>query len=436
MPTIQPSTTVDDSYDAPNLTPPPDFEFTADLPAITAHDLDVIKLTAQFVATNGRQFMTSLLQREQGNHQFAFLRPNHSLFRYFIKLVDQYTKVAKESSRLLPTTESDAASKFNVLDRVMQRVSHESHVQEERQKAAEQAFAAIDWHDFVVVGTIEFGPEDEQYELPRPMKLSDLQTMTLAQKQMTEHAETITQEKPTAPGKSADAIDEADMDVDMDVEMDIDEDEGPSEPEPPVPPPMPAPVKPINIKKDYVPRARSAATVAEPTQLCPRCNQAIPVSEMEEHMRIELLDPKWKDYKEAAQAKHKTSNLISGSDMAQNLKTLSGHRQDIFGPSSDDPTVSTTGASQELPTSTTTTKERVIWDGHSASIARATQQARQGLTQEELAISRQYAQGAIPDLNAPKIGPQVPPTAPGDKARTRPMEGTRTTRASKKPREA
>ncbi|KAJ1974862.1 SF3a splicing factor complex subunit [Dimargaris verticillata] len=262
------------------------------------------------------------------------------------------------------------------------------------------------------------------------MKLSDLQTMTLAQKQMTEHAETITQEQPLAPDTAAGTSDEADMDV----EMDIDEDEEQPEAEPVVPPPMPAPVKPINIKKDYVPRARSAATVAEPTQLCPRCNQAIPVSEMEEHMRIELLDPKWKDYKEAAEAKHKTSNLISGTDMAQNLKSLSGHRQDIFGPSSDNPTVPTPDASPGPTTSAI--KERVIWDGHSASIARATQQARKGLTQAELRISRQYAQGVIPDPNAPKIGPQVPPTALADQARTRPAETTRTIRASKKQREA
>jgi splicing factor 3A subunit 1 len=44
--------------------------------------------------------------------------------------------------------------------------------------------------------------------------------------------------------------------------------------------------------------------------ICPRCNQAIPVDEMEEHMRIELLDPKWKEQKEAADAKKKESNLL------------------------------------------------------------------------------------------------------------------------------
>ena len=73
--------------------PPPDFEFISDPPSISAFDLDVVKLTAQFVARNGRQFLTSLMQKEQRNYQFDFLRPQHALFQYFTRLLEQYTKV-------------------------------------------------------------------------------------------------------------------------------------------------------------------------------------------------------------------------------------------------------------------------------------------------------------------------------------------------------
>lgn len=59
---------------------------------------DVVKLTAQFVARNGRQFLTNLMNREQRNYQFDFLRPQHSLFNYFTKLVEQYTKVCPTAS--------------------------------------------------------------------------------------------------------------------------------------------------------------------------------------------------------------------------------------------------------------------------------------------------------------------------------------------------
>lgn len=45
--------------------PPPEYEFMADPPSISSLDLDVVKLTAQFVARNGRQFLTNLMNREQ-----------------------------------------------------------------------------------------------------------------------------------------------------------------------------------------------------------------------------------------------------------------------------------------------------------------------------------------------------------------------------------
>jgi len=54
---------------------------------------DIVKLTAQFVAKNGKSFLTNLMTREQRNYQFDFLRPQHSLFQYFTRLVEQYTKV-------------------------------------------------------------------------------------------------------------------------------------------------------------------------------------------------------------------------------------------------------------------------------------------------------------------------------------------------------
>ena len=54
---------------------------------------DVVKLTAQFVAKNGKSFLQSLIQKEQRNFMFDFLRPQHGFFQYFTKLVEQYSKV-------------------------------------------------------------------------------------------------------------------------------------------------------------------------------------------------------------------------------------------------------------------------------------------------------------------------------------------------------
>jgi splicing factor 3A subunit 1 len=55
----------------------------------------------------------------------------------------------------------------------------------EKEKEAEaKAFAEIDWHDFAIVQTIEFTLADAQSELPFPMTVADVESMTLSQKRM------------------------------------------------------------------------------------------------------------------------------------------------------------------------------------------------------------------------------------------------------------
>ncbi|CAG8515671.1 15072_t:CDS:10 [Acaulospora colombiana] len=291
---------------------PPSFEFMSDMPAISAQDLDILKLTAQFVARNGRQFMTALSQREQRNYQFDFLRPNHSLCNYFTKLVEQYAKVLVPPKNLNDKLKSNVENKYQIL---------------------ELAYASIDWHDFVIVETVEFTEADETIDLPPPMSIIELENMTLAQKKMASVSMAETQEDKAA---------EIDMEMDDDVDMEEeDDDQDAAEDEDQdhdatlivteiKPPDASAPMK---IVKDYTPKAYAPKTITEkPTLICPRCKQAIPVDEMDDHVRIELLDPKWKEQKMAAEAKKKESNLLQeGTDVAKNLKAFSGYRSDIFG---------------------------------------------------------------------------------------------------------
>nr|CAG8493374.1 4091_t:CDS:10 [Entrophospora candida] len=337
---------------APPKEPPP-FEFTTDMPAISAQDLDILKLTAQFVARNGRQFMTALSQREQRNYQFDFLRPNHSLFNYFTKLVEQYTKVLIPPKNLNEKLKTNVVNKYQILDRVMQ-----------------PAYASIDWHDFVIVETVEFTEADETIDLPPPMSIMELENMTLAQKKMASVAMIESQD---------DKVDEQDASMEEE-SQEVDQ------------PALITEIKPIEtpgpmkIIKDYVPKAYALknSTTEKPTQICPRCNQAIPVDEMDDHVRIELLDPKWKEQKMAAEAKKKESNLLQeGTDVAKNLKVFSGYRSDIFG-------------TEE--TEIGRKKEKVVWDGHTASINMATQRAAAGVSIDEqiAAIHRTTSSPNVP----------------------------------------
>jgi len=379
---------------------PPAFEFMAELPAISAQDLDILKLTAQFVARNGRQFMTGLAQREQRNYQFEFLRPNHSLFNYFTKLVEQYTKVLIPSKKLFQNLDTNMHDRYTVLDRALQRVEYKTYQEEQKKKEEEKAdaeriaYASIDWHDFVIVDTIEFTEADETMDLPPPMSLSELQHMSLVQKK----ANLI------STNELAKKEEEQAGDMDMDEEMDMDDDSHKQSTSSSGVIHMDSNA-PIKIRTDYTPKILKHQ-LEQQTQICPRCGQAIPVSEMDEHVRIELLDPKWREQKKISEAKKKDSNLLqTGIDVAANLNKLSGYRTDIFG--SDEVEIGKK-IEEDAEKAKQAEKEKVIWDGHIASIGSATRQAQQGSMSIDEQIAAIYRRKGLAEEDKSKIGPQMP----------------------------
>ncbi|KAJ3410937.1 splicing factor 3a, subunit 1 [Chytridiales sp. JEL 0842] len=261
---------------------PQAYEFSATLPHISASDLDVIKLTAQFAARNGRQFLTALAQREQRNYQFDFLKPNHSLYRYFNALVSQYSKILQPSKQLIASLKACTANKYGVLERIGQRVEYETYQSEMKRKAEEEAdkeriaYASIDWHDFVVVDTIEFLESDEMLRLPPPISIMDLESMTLAQKR----AATVYE--------STAATEDNNVDMEMDVDDDMDEGSDDEEPKPkpaskPAPttlpprPPAPMPLPRMPAPMPSIPSAlRPPPTVLPPPPRVPGLPPALP----------------------------------------------------------------------------------------------------------------------------------------------------------------
>eukprot|EP00227_Mantoniella_beaufortii_P014655 CAMPEP_0197580024 /NCGR_PEP_ID=MMETSP1326-20131121/3912_1 /TAXON_ID=1155430 /ORGANISM="Genus nov. species nov., Strain RCC2288" /LENGTH=321 /DNA_ID=CAMNT_0043143659 /DNA_START=188 /DNA_END=1149 /DNA_ORIENTATION=+ len=161
------------------LAAPKKEDYTVQIPAgITSLDLDVIKLTAQFVARNGKSFLTGLTSREHTNPQFNFLKPTHSMFTFFTSLADAYSKVLMPPKGVVAALRKDE-DKSALLERALQRLEWERS-QEAAKQAAEDlaegernAMAMIDWHDFVVVETIEFFDEEDD-DLPAPLSLRDV----------------------------------------------------------------------------------------------------------------------------------------------------------------------------------------------------------------------------------------------------------------------
>ncbi|KAJ2755577.1 SF3a splicing factor complex subunit [Coemansia pectinata] len=398
---------------------PDALQFAHAMPAISAQDLDVIKLTAQFVARNGRQFMTMLAQRESQNYQFDFMSPAHSLFPYFRKLVDQYTLVFFPTAELCDRVERDRENKHQILDRVNRRMKWAAFEEEERQRKGreaekeKEAFLSIDWHDFVVVGTVEFVEEDAFVDLPGPLRLQDLAAMSLEDKhnslrvangeapkpKPTQLPTTVqSAQPPTAISVKSEEEDEDDNDVEMETDEDdenIDEEiEAERNPKAQLPA---LTVGPMKIRKDYVPTLRRGPQIAKVTLQCQLCHLQIPASEFEEHIRVELIDPKWKEQKLIYEGKLRDSNLVQeGMDIARYLKQMATHRSDTYG--------------QEATSSTAAPP--VIWDGYSSTAGQATRRARENMSAEDQVAATHRKMGLRdPRDTTPQIGPQMgPPT--------------------------
>jgi splicing factor 3A subunit 1 len=305
------------------------------MPNISAQDLEVVRLTALFVAKNGRQFMTTLSQRETGNYQFDFLRPNHSLHNFFQRLIDQYTSLlragsasgdsAKIQEARIRELQANVEDKYHVLGRAKQRAEWFKFQDEQKQRKEEEAekerlsYAQIDWHDFVVVETVLFTEADDHTNLPPPTSKSDLQFASLDQKAMM-------------------SINSHNLRIEEAMPEDTDYyNQYPAQPQqqmapPPTPqgpehqqyPQRPAArnreeedeeeqrirertearqraqqaqaeakggAAPMRIKENYVPRAAARAANRVNMVICPNCKQQMPASELDEHMRSEFFLP-------------------------------------------------------------------------------------------------------------------------------------------------
>ena len=97
------------------------------------------------------------------------------------------------------------------------------------------AFAEIDWHDYAIVQTIEFTAADATSELPPPMSVQEVESMTLAQKRMAamimettaEDVEAHRTKQAAAEAEAAAAVGNAGASAESDEHvMDVSDDEG------------------------------------------------------------------------------------------------------------------------------------------------------------------------------------------------------------------
>uniref|UniRef100_A0A803KUL5 Splicing factor 3A subunit 1 conserved domain-containing protein n=1 Tax=Chenopodium quinoa TaxID=63459 RepID=A0A803KUL5_CHEQI len=113
------------------------------------------------------------------NPQFHFLKPTHSIFMFFTALADAYSKVLMPLKGLTQKLRKSIVDRTTVLEHCLHRFEWEKSQEQARQKAEDEIeqerieMAMIDWHDFVVVESINFA-DDEDEALPMPMTLEEV----------------------------------------------------------------------------------------------------------------------------------------------------------------------------------------------------------------------------------------------------------------------
>ncbi len=312
-----------DSAAAEEPAPPP-LRFVTPLPPISSLDLDVIKVTAMFVARNGAHYAERLRQRPgaaaaAAAAQFEFLRRGHSLHALYQALVRQY--------ELVLAFDIDLEAAAEVLPRAYQRARHAKlhrarAVDERRaQRAAQMAYASIDWQDFAVVGSVHFDAVDEVKELAVPLKRGDVEARALAGRR----GELAMEVAPAAPGtaaqpEAASAASGAPLGA-LKVNAADSGSAGGAAAAPGAPPGAPRGIK---IKPAGQTRLKRRAPT---TIVCPLTSQPIPELQFDAHLRALLRDPRYQQQQENYMRKNfaYASNLLT-DEVYDNIKRLARKR--------------------------------------------------------------------------------------------------------------
>lgn len=298
--------------------------------------LDVMKLAAQCCARDGRDFVALLAEKEGRNPLFDFLKPLHPHFALFQRLVDAYMAVLER--RLAGDDEAPASLlrgsvvKAKVLANFWYR--HDWHQLKSSDKGAGQGSAvplefsagAIDWHDFVVLETVDLDetemdlpvPLADPTQIPRVMAAAD--SMRLAQAWNKEDVDMdLDMDGAEAPDEHASRVELVVVTADVDADI-------PSGRVRKLPTAVPVQ---HHVKPPVVPAA--AATVARdhhPQNVRLPDGQIVPMSDATPAMHAQLMDPKYKEERDRASAKNRRQNLADGEQVALHLARLKKSKPD------------------------------------------------------------------------------------------------------------
>lgn len=341
------------------LKPPAPDQFSISHPNISPLDMDIIKATAQFVARNGQRFLTGLSEREMKNPQFDFLKPQHNLFGYFTYLVESYAKCLKKED--ITKLNALATDKETILKRATDRYLWDKKSREAQKRkdlideSERTQMAQIDWCDFAIVGVVDFTEEELFNTVPIYANESQAIYANVGIDSIDGNVNSLLKMQNAVP-----------MNNIMEEEKNISSSSvnlAPEEFETPVPETLPEPN--MKIVKNYT-RKTVTETTKKDTVKCPLCREWINVDDWPLHIKVELLDPKWKEINQEIQERKMEINIAPTGDFLNYLSDFSRYRPDLFGDVKDVVKIEEK-KKIEAKASTTT-----IWDGYAPNMTRTT----------------------------------------------------------------
>uniref|UniRef100_A0A915LCR9 Ubiquitin-like domain-containing protein n=2 Tax=Meloidogyne javanica TaxID=6303 RepID=A0A915LCR9_MELJA len=291
----------------------------------------------------------------------------------------------------------NSASHKKILEDVRYRVGWEKFqraVKDREDAEVEQermAYNQIDWHDFVVVQTVDFQPS-ETLNLPSLCTPRDVGARILLQQR-------------TEAAKAAAEIDGMDITEKQHAGSTVTQ---------------PTPAAPIAgnvVIRDYDPKKARSGIVAkgqnEKFIISPLTNERIPADKLHEHVRYNTVDPQFKEQRDREQMERQDEDPItaSGTEISRNIAKLAERRTDIFGIGEKGVEQTIIGKKlgeeeRQLPRS----DPKTIWDGQQATIDATTRAAQQAVSLEQQITEIQRQHGYLPNPAADRFAPSTPST--------------------------
>ena len=235
-----------------------------------------------------------------------------------------------------------------ILEQVKRRTDWQRHQEAQKRREEEElerervSYAQIDWHDFVVVETVDYQPF-EIGNFPPPTTPEEVGARILLQERYEEGQDVEMQLESEEEEEDDDEEDEQEVD-----------DPGSNRGRVVMPPPPPGGLPPSMVKdgpqqpvmtptpenvivRPYNPKAAPKPQARPPAPdeylISPITGEQIPASQVAEHMRISLLDPRWVEQRDRQLQEKMTQESVyaPGAAIESSLRQLAERRTDIFG---------------------------------------------------------------------------------------------------------